>query len=521
MSKKRRNFLCLSISALLLSACGIPQTVEEEINNADYTMFLPIHALTMNFHHDLNTLPVALHLESRTDLIIDYQSPMPGQEEITFILDMATKEMADFFRYDLSTYYPGGVDMAIEDGMIHDYGPLLESYAPNYMEKISQYPDYHSLAFTDNGTHALFGVTLVDEELRGQANYGPVINKTYLDQVGLPIPETIADWESVLEAFHNLDIVPFTFGADEGFQHLYDCFASAYGVTIGELLFQENGTVKCSPLEDGYYDFLVMMHKWYENGWIAPNFFDLNHNDTVKNSFEKGEAGASVLPISSLVTAPVLSQSATGIAMEFVAAPYPVLQQGDIIQTREYTPDFYNAPIFIHSQVDDPIELIQWIDFFYSEEGTSLTNWGKEDITYTTNDQGEKELTDYVLQNPDHPVVTVLAQEAFQEMSLVMEWENQSLYFHHDIYESAREQWQKANYQNLFPQTMSYSYDESSILTLILYSIETYVYQSSVNFIMGLQPLSEYDSFVQSLLDIGIEEVIELNQNALDRYFSR
>lgn len=521
MSKKRRKLLSLSLSALLLSGCGTPKTTEETASNADYSMFLPINALTLNFHHDLNTLPMATHLENISNLVIDYQSPLPGQEEITFILDMATKEMADCFRYDLSTYYPGGVDMAIQDGMIHDYGPLLETYAPNYMEKISQYDDYQTIAFTDGGTHALFGVTLVEEDLRGLANYGPIINQTYLDQVGLPVPETIADWEILLDAFHHLEIIPFAFGADEGFQPLYDCFASAYGVTFGDLLFQENGTVKCSPLEDGYYEFLVMMHQWYKNGWVAPNFFDLNHNDAVKTSFEKGEVGASVMPITTLVTAPVLSKEATGTPMEFIAAPYPVLAKGDSIQTREYTPDFYNAPIFIHSKVDDPIELIQWIDFFYSEEGIALANWGIEGHTYTINDQGEKELTEYVNQNPDHPVVTVLAQEAFQEMSLVMETENQALYNHEEIYQNAREQWEKASYQNLFPQTMSYSYDESSILTLLLYSIETYVYQSTVNFITGMVPLSEYDNFVQTILDMGIEEVMELNQNALNRYFSR
>lgn len=521
MSKKRRKFSALCLSAFLLSGCSPAQMGEEKNMDCDYTMFLPIQALTMNFHNDLNTLPVAQSLETITDLVMDYQSPMPGQEDITFTLDMATKEMTDLFRYDLSTYYSGGVDMAIEDGMIHDYTSLLEDHAPNFMNRIRQYDNYQTIAYSDNGVLAMFGATLIEEELRGRANVGPILNKTYLDQVGLDIPQTIADWEILLDAFQNLDIVPFAFGADEGFHNLYDCFASAYGVTFGELLFQENGTVKCSPLEDGYYDFLVMMNQWYENGWLAPNFFELSHNDAVKNSFEKGEVGASVLPVTSLLTAPIQSQQATGTAMEFVPAPYPVLKEGATVQTREYTPDFYNAPIFIHSKVEDPVELIEWIDFFYSEEGIALTNWGTEGVTYTLNEQGEKELTDYVSQNPDHPVVTVLAQETFQEMSLVMEWEKESLFFYEGVHDVAQEQWQKATFDNVLPQTMSYSYEESSILTLVLYSIETYVYQSSVNFIMGLEPLSNFDTFLQTLENMGIEEVIQLNQNALNRYLSR
>lgn len=506
---------------LLLSSCATPTSQQPVEKYGDYSMFLPITPLTSNFYNDLNDLPMTKYLERQTGLLIDYDSPMPGQEDITFTFNMSTKEMADIFRYDLSQKYGGGVDMAVEDGMIHDYTALLEEYAPNFTDRIQQHENYRNLAYSDNGLQSCFGRTLVDEELRGLPFSGPMINKTLLDQAGLTIPETIADWEIVLNAFADLGVIPFSFGGDLGFEVLYDTFASAYGVTIGELFYQENGKIHCSPMEEGYYDFLVMLNKWYENGWIQRDFYNNSHNDIVKLQFEKGEIGASVFSTSTLITGPVTSQLATGNAMEFVPVPYPVLQKGDTIKTREYTPDFYGDPIFIHSNVENPEEIIQWIDFFYSEEGINLTNWGQEGETYTINSQGEKEFTDLVTQNPDHPSVTVLAQEAFQEMSLVKEWEKESSFYTDGIHDVAWEQWGLATYQHALPQTMTYSSEESHILTQVLYSIESYVYQSTVNFIMGLEPLSNYDTFTQTLTEMGIEEVIEINQNALDRYQAR
>lgn len=516
MSKKRSFFLALGISALL-SACSQNPSVTAQ-SDADYRMFLPIHPFTINFHSDLNTLPMAQHLENHTGLIIDYTSPMPGEEDIFFTFSMATQDMADLFRYDLDRNYPGGVDKAIQDGMIHDLTPLLETNAPNFMSKIQEYDN--SAAFSDQGVLSQFGATLVDQELRGLANTGPIINKTYLDQAGLDIPETIADWEIVLAAFADMNVTPFSFGGEEGFHSLYDCFASAYGVTAGELLYQENGIIKCSPLQDGYYDFIVMMKKWYENGWISPDFYKTSQ-DSTREGLEQGKVAASVLPVSTLVTAPVLTQQATGTAMEFVAAPYPVLHQGDTISTREYTPDFYDAPIFIHSKVQDPTQLIQWIDFFYSDQGLAFSTWGIEGETYIINQGEQKEFTDHVTKNPEFPQVTVLAQETFQEMSLVKQWEKESLSYEIGIHDVAQAQWGKATFDNVLPETMTYSYEETTILNQVLYNIETYTFQTSVNFIIGLEPLENYDTFIKTLGNLDIEEVVTLNQQALNRYLAR
>lgn len=521
MSKLRKVYSSLCLTALLLLSSCSTQSPPKETIDSDYSMFLPMKAISLNFYTDLNQNPMSSYLEERTSLTIDYTSSTPGEENTTFMMTSSTGNISDLIRHDLMNQYAGGLDSAIDHGMIHDYTTLVQEHAPNFMARIESYEHYRQIAYSDQGILSCFGTTLVEEELRGLPFTGPMINKTYLDQAGLDVPETIADWENVLETFHQMEITPFSFGADQGFHVLFDTFASAYGVTIGDLFFQENGVVKCSPLEDGYYDLLVLLNQWYEKEWISQNFSSISQEETVKSEFEQGKVGASVLSVNTLRTAEAISAQTTGTAMEFVPAPYPVLNQGDSINTRDYTKDFYNPPIFINAKVENPEELIQWIDFFYSEEGATLTNWGIVNETYTVNSQGQKEFTDLVLNNPDHPATTVLAQQTLQEMSLVMDWERESQFFYEGIHDSAWEQWGKASYHNVLPDTINYTVEELHYLNALLYSIENYVYQCTIAFITGTDSLDYYDQFKETLESQEIYKVIEIQQSALDRYLAR
>ena len=51
--------------------------------------------------------------------------------------------------------------------------------------------------------------------------------------------------------------------------------------------------------------------------------------------------------------------------------------------------------------------------------------------------------------------------------------------------------------------------------------IETYVNEKSAKFIMGIEPLDQFDNFRQTLLKMNIERVTEIRQAALDRYLVR
>lgn len=62
---------------------------------------------------------------------------------------------------------------------------------------------------------------------------------------------------------------------------------------------------------------------------------------------------------------------------------------------------------------------------------------------------------------------------------------------------------------------------ESEEFNAIMSDLDTYYDETVIRFIMGEEPLDNFDEFVATLQGMGIERAIELQQSALDRYIAR
>jgi putative aldouronate transport system substrate-binding protein len=51
--------------------------------------------------------------------------------------------------------------------------------------------------------------------------------------------------------------------------------------------------------------------------------------------------------------------------------------------------------------------------------------------------------------------------------------------------------------------------------------IQTYCDEMMMKFIMGIEPMSNFDQFVAQMEQMGIADAIEVQQAALDRYLSK
>lgn len=54
----------------------------------------------------------------------------------------------------------------------------------------------------------------------------------------------------------------------------------------------------------------------------------------------------------------------------------------------------------------------------------------------------------------------------------------------------------------------------------IFSNIDTYMYETVSKFVVGDLSLDQFDSFVQQLKDMGIEDCIAIEQAAYDRYLA-
>ena len=68
---------------------------------------------------------------------------------------------------------------------------------------------------------------------------------------------------------------------------------------------------------------------------------------------------------------------------------------------------------------------------------------------------------------------------------------------------------------------LSFSPEENSLISQKLTDIQTFVDEALVNFIIGKKSMSEWDSYVKTVKDMGIDEIINIYQQSYERWLKR
>ncbi|MFB5676251.1 hypothetical protein ACE5KN_15195 [Paenibacillus terreus] len=68
---------------------------------------------------------------------------------------------------------------------------------------------------------------------------------------------------------------------------------------------------------------------------------------------------------------------------------------------------------------------------------------------------------------------------------------------------------------------VSISVEDSSRYSSIMTDVNTFKDEMILKFIMGTEPLDNFDNYVEMLKGLGIEEAIQIQQAALERYNNR
>ena len=71
------------------------------------------------------------------------------------------------------------------------------------------------------------------------------------------------------------------------------------------------------------------------------------------------------------------------------------------------------------------------------------------------------------------------------------------------------------------PTNMTMTPDETTEYYSYFTDIQTMTREYTVKAIMGQENLDDFDSFVTSMKNVGLDRCIEIQQNALDRYNAR
>lgn len=426
--------------------------------------------------------------------------------------------------WDAWKHASGGPKKLLDEGLIVSLNPYIEKYAPNLKKLLQETPGLLEQISTDDGRIFMFPTIRLDPITR--ANSGFAIRKDWLDRAGLPVPETIDEWYTMLKTFQDMDMNGnglkdecfVSMGFEKTSQSM-DNFAVAYGLVAGTDLYVKDGQVKYGAYEPEFKDFVAEMAKWYSEGLLDPEF-STQDSKQFDSKMVNDMGGAYYGSLSGNMGKFITARSDDS-EYDLVPAPMPKAPDGKVHTGISGYGQMVPHGASICSTNENIVETVKWLDWHYSEEGTALYNWGIEGQSYEVVD-GKNQFTDLITNNPDglskDEADARYAGGVLTQMPIVEDPEVFLALKSLPQQKAASQLWCQADTSWL----LSPLYFDSKTTTEnanIMSEIKTYVAEQFNKYVMGIESMDTFDQFQQQLKNMGIETVLANYQASYDAVY--
>lgn len=439
-------------------------------------------------------------------------SMMTASEE--FNLVVASGDYPDMLS-GVASYYAGGQMKAFEDEVIIDLSDYVAEFAPLYYAAIKADEELYRQTKDDEG-RALAIYAIYDEAIN---NEGAMIRKDWLDQVGKDVPTTFEELTDVMTAIQSELGVANPIYVNESVNFL----AYGYGVQGFDMvsssipIYQVDGIVRCSFVEDSYKDYITMLAQWYQTGLMNPNFMEFS-SDLMSGEVEV-EINAERIAIWSGMVTNMTNYYGNAPAESFEVVPAVITVDGgkDHITLATRSQD----AICITSACDEVELALGWINYWFTDEGSMLYNYGVEGDTYVM-DGDTPVYTDKVMNNELGVDATLFCRTfSLAGCSFGYTVQERIYLLYEDYQTEAQLFWTENTDGSYAVPTLSMTTEESDILATYGTDITTYASETLPKFVMGELSMDQWDDYVDTLMSMNLEEIIAAYQAAYDRYLLR
>ena len=456
--------------------------------------------------------------EEKTGVHMEYQPLSTSASAEQFNVMIASGSYPDLIGWGLN--YTTGDDAAVEEDIYYDLIDYIAEYAPNYFNILATDDELLDTAITDGGHIVGFHAVRTEQTL-GKA--GLAIRTDELQKLGLDKPYTIEEFENTLAAFKDDGLKqPLVMLAPGAIQDNWlaaafnvSAFCNSFPMSVAPT-YVEDGKIKFGPLEEGFKEYITLIHDWYEKGYIHSDFVSLNSNwnsPDYANAITSGDAGIFYADQGNL-GGYIAASEIPGFAVE---ATYDMHATKDSINHfAQYTKKSVGNGFKITTNCENIELACKWADWWYSEEGSLLANYGVEGVSFDYVD-GKPVLNETVTDAPEGMRDALLIYASNDTICCVID-PNAVTSGYSEVDKAAPEIWNEGMDDSMvIPSTVTLSADENTRAANIYSDIETICLEAIAKFITGEKPLTDYDSFVESIRSAGIDDYLAIQQGAYDR----
>ncbi len=301
-----------------------------------------------------------------------------------------------FSNYDLTNYG--------QDGTFIDLTPYInEEYMPNLTRILEEHPDIRAAITMDDG--CIYG--LPAGEQMGTAGVGKaedyniytipqysMINKTWLDELGLEVPTTLDGLHDVLVAFKENDMattygndpgqtIPMSFGIDQWCwgQNIYYAgfgFTNWTNDVCMDMVLQPDGTVNFISDDDNYRAALEYFHDWFAEGLIDQEAFSQDDTQYMAKC-SQGRVG--------VATWWYIEELMGDHSDDYVFLPILDGPDGTHNVTVRDGGGITSGNLCITSACESPINLLKFYDQWYEPENVMQLQYGPIGVYFTEQDE--------------------------------------------------------------------------------------------------------------------------------------
>ncbi|MBB3126845.1 putative aldouronate transport system substrate-binding protein [Paenibacillus rhizosphaerae] len=506
------------VSALLLSGCSSNSGSGSEAKTADSseatvneTGFpLTQEPVTLNMftriapvNGPFKDMPVFQDYEKKSNVHVDFtEAPTDGFQEKKNLL-FASNELPDaFYRSGISPleatqYGAVGQLIPLED--------LLDKYAPNLKSLMEQYPEIRSAITTPEGhIYAIPGIVT----LAAARTDKKWINEAWLKKMGLKEPETTDELYDVLVAFRDKDPngngkkdeIPMTARAGLA---VVTMMSGSFGLDqqLGYNINLENDKVNIWMGSEKNKEMLMYLNKLYKEKLLDPELFSqkeaqyLAKQGSGNAGFFFDQTNNNFLPI----------------ADQYVGIAPPAGPNGDRLQaqTAPVPRDF--GAFAITSVNKYPEITMRWIDYFYSDEGSTLLRFGREGEHYELKD-GIPYYKPEFSTSDTQPKITPYAGGGAPHLIS----DKVSSYINPPQVQEAQKKLDPYMPKVRYAAPM---FDEKTAqeVNILRNDIDKYYEEQSTKFIAGALSFDKWDEFQSTLKKMKLDKLQELYQAAYDK----